>query len=105
MTITKIFSYISAIAMTVVIFWAQSQVPILESPIPDLPWGAVSLVDLYTGFIFVCFWIFYKEKTINAIIWSIFMMVLGNLTTAIYVLYSLNTSNGDMKKFFMGKNS
>ena len=42
MTITKIFSYISAIAMTVVIFWAQSQVPILESPIPDLPWGTVS---------------------------------------------------------------
>jgi len=105
MTITKIFSYISAIAMTAVIFWAQSQVPILESPIPDLPWGTVSLVDLYTGFIFVCFWIFYKEKTIYAIIWSIFMMVLGNLTTAIYVLYSLNTSKGDMKKFFMGKNS
>jgi len=32
-------------------------------------------------------------------------MVLGNLTTAIYVLYSLNISKGDMKKFFMGKNS
>ncbi len=91
--------------MTVVIFWAQSQVSILESPIPDLPWGTVSLVDLYTGFIFICFWIFYKEKMFNAIIWSIFMMVLGNLTTAVYVLYSLNTSKGDMKKFFMGKNS
>ena len=105
MTITKIFSYISALAMTVVISWAQSQVSILESPIPDLPWGTVSLVDLYTGFIFICFWIFYKEKMFNAIIWSIFMMVLGNLTTAVYVLYSLNTSKGDMKKFFMGKNS
>jgi len=70
-----------------------------------LPWGTVSLVDLYTGFIFICFWIFYKEKMFNAIIWSIFMMVLGNLTTAVYVLYSLNTSKGDMKKFFMGKNS
>ncbi len=105
MTITKIFSYISALAMAVVIFWAQSQVSILESPIPDLPWGTVSLVDLYTGFIFICFWIFYKEKMFNAIIWSIFMMVLGNLTTAVYVLYSLNTSKGDMKKFFMGKNS
>lgn len=91
--------------MAVVIFWAQSQVSILESPIPDLPWGTVSLVDLYTGFIFICFWIFYKEKMFNAIIWSIFMMVLGNLTTAVYVLYSLNTSKGDMKKFFMGKNS
>ena len=68
MTITKIFSYISAIAMTVVIFWAQSQVPILESPIPDLPWGTVSLVDLYTGFIFVCFWTLEDELGLENIV-------------------------------------
>ena len=105
MTITKIFSYISAIAMTVVIFWAQSQVPIFESPIPDLPWGTVSLVDLYTGFIFVCFWIFYKENVLPAIVWTFFVMTLGSFTIALYVIYSINKSDGNIQKFFMGDNS
>ena len=105
MTITKLISYISAVSMSIVIIWAQSEVPIFQSPIPELPWGIVSLVDLYAGFIFVCLWMFYKEKMQHAIIWSLFMLTLGNLTTAIYVLYSIRSSKGDMKKFFMGKNS
>jgi len=105
MTITKLISYISTVSMAIVIIWAQSEVPIFQSPIPELPWGIVSLVDLYAGFIFVCLWMFYKEKMQHAIIWSLFMLTLGNLTTAIYVLYSIRSSQGDMKKFFMGKNS
>ena len=105
MTITRLISYISAVSMAIVIIWAQSEVPIFQSPIPELPWGIVSLVDLYAGFIFVCLWMFYKEKTKHAVIWTLFMLTLGNLTTAIYVLYSIRSSQGDMKRFFMGKNS
>ena len=37
--------------MAGVIFWAQGEVAIFDSPIPDLPWGVVSLVDLYSGFV------------------------------------------------------
>ena len=73
--------------------------------IPDLPWGIVSLVDLYGGFILVCLWIAYKESLSATIIWSFFVLILGNLTTAIYVIYSINKSNGDIAHFFMGKNS
>ena len=28
----------------------------------------------------------------------------GNLTTAIYIIYCINDSNKDIKKFFLGKN-
>ena len=105
MTITKVIAYLITIAMVSTIFWAQNQVSVFDSVIPSLPWGVVSLVDLYAGFILVGIWIFYKEKLISALIWFIFLMTLGNLTTAIYVIYSINKSKGDISQFFMGKNS
>ena len=105
MTITKVIAYLITIAMVSTIFWAQNQVSVFDSIIPSLPWGVVSLVDLYSGFILVGIWIFYKEKTISALVWIFFLMTLGNLTTSIYVIYSLNKSKGNITKFFMGKNS
>ena len=62
MTITKLISYISAVSMAIVIIWAQSEVPISQSPIPELPWGIVSLVDLYAGFILFVYGCFTKRK-------------------------------------------
>ena len=105
MTITKVIAYLITIAMVSTIFWAQNQVSVFDSVIPSLPWGVVSLVDLYAGFILVGIWIFYKEKSMFALIWILFLVTLGNLTTAIYVIYSLNKSKGDISQFFMGKNS
>ena len=105
MTITKVIAYLITIAMVSTIFWAQNQVSLFDSTIPSLPWGIVSLVDLYAGFILIGIWISYKEKELSALIWIFFLMILGNLTTAIYVIYSLNKSKGNISKFFMGKNS
>ena len=103
MTITKLISYAISVSMIGVIIWAQNQVSLFDSPIPDLPWGIVSLVDLYGGFILVSIWIAYKESLLSSAVWIFFVMVLGNLTTAIYVIYSINKSNGDIVSFFTGK--
>src|SRR5210317_1172381 len=105
MTITKIITYIITVSMIGVILWAQGQVSIFDSPIPELPWGIVSLVDLYAGFTLFSIWIFYKESVNKSIIWIFFVVILGNLTTAIYFLYSFRTSKGNMSQFFLGKNS
>ena len=104
MTITKIISYFITLSMAGVIFWAQGEVTIFDSPIPNLPWGVVSLVDLYSGFTLFSIWIFYKEKVIPAIVWTFFVMTLGSFTIALYVIYSINNSDGDIQKFFMGDN-
>tara|TARA_B100000214_G_scaffold368485_1_gene340116 strand:- start:4311 stop:4628 length:318 start_codon:yes stop_codon:yes gene_type:complete len=104
MTITKVISYFISLAMISVILWAQSEVSLFDSTIPSLPWGVVSLVDLYSGFIFVAIWMIYRERNITALFWVIFVMLLGNLTTAIYIIYCINDSNKDIKKFFLGKN-
>ena len=105
MTITKIISYFITVTMTIVIIWAQSEVSIFESTIPSLPWGVVSLVDLYSGFILFSLWIFYKENIISSILWTFFVMTLGSFTIALYIIYSINKSEGSTKKFFMGSNS
>jgi len=46
----------------------------------------------------------YRQGNYSAAIWVFFLMILGNLTTAIYVIYCINTSNNDIKKFFLGEN-
>ena len=89
MTITKVISYFISLAMISVILWAQSEVSLFDSTIPSLPWGVVSLVDLYSGFIFVAIWMIYRERNIAALFWVIFVMLLGNLTTAIYIIYCM----------------
>lgn len=43
-----------------------------------MPWGVVSLVDLYVGFTIFSLWICYREANkYAAAIWVFFMMTLG----------------------------
>jgi hypothetical protein len=68
------------------------------------PWGIVSMVDLYTGFILFSMWIVYREKSVlHSAVWVILMMVLGFFTGSLYTLIALITSKGDWKAFWMGK--
>ena len=69
----------------------------------SMPWGIVSLVDVYVGFILFSGWIVYREKSFaRSLIWVILMMVLGFFTASLYVFIALNASGGDWKKFWMG---
>lgn len=67
------------------------------------PWGVMSLVDLYVGFVLFSMWIWYREKNVlKSIIWTVLMMVLGFFTACIYALIALYDSKGDWDKFFKG---
>lgn len=67
------------------------------------PWGIVSIVDLYVGFILFSGWIIYREElNLRTFIWVVFMMVLGFFTGAVYTFLALNRSNGDWRKFWLG---
>jgi len=68
-----------------------------------MPWGVVSLVDLYVGFTLFSGWIVYREPSwLARIIWVVLMMTLGNWTAALYVFIALQRSGGDWKKFWLG---
>lgn len=69
-----------------------------------MPWGIVSLVDLYVGFALFSCWIVFREKAVlPSIIWVVLMMVLGFWAGALYTLIALQKSGGDWKRFFLGK--
>ena len=102
----KILSVLGVIAMTAVLVYGFTVGNFSSDGAKILanPWGIVSMVDLYTGFILFSAWIVYREKSIPvAVIWVILMMVLGFFTASLYVLINAFTSGGDWNKFWMGK--
>ncbi|HSO13089.1 MAG TPA: DUF1475 family protein [Anaerolineales bacterium] len=108
MRIAKIISALGVLAMAAVLiygftignFFAEG------SQLASMPWGIVSLVDLYTGFTLFSVWIIYREKSpLIAILWTIAMMTLGFFAGSLYVFIALQTSGGDWRKFWLGKHA
>jgi hypothetical protein len=105
MKIIKIISGLGIIAMSAVLLYGfiVGDFSSDGAKIVSNPWGIVSLVDLYTGFILFSAWIVYREKNIlPAVIWVILMMVLGFFTASLYVFLAAQRSEGDWQKFWMG---
>lgn len=106
MTTAKVISALGILAMTAVLIYGftignfgADGAELLRNP-----WGIVSMVDLYTGFILFSAWIVYREKSIlSAIIWVVLMMVLGFFTGSLYAFVALLKSKGDWKVFWMGQ--
>lgn len=105
MNIAKVISIIGVLAMTVALAngFINGNISAEGAWLFAHPWGIVSLVDVYTGFVLFCGWVFYREKSlVRAAIWTVAVMVFGNFVTSLYVLLTLFNSNGDWKKFWMG---
>ncbi len=106
MKIAKIIAALGVLAMTGVLLYGftagdfgKDGAELLQNP-----WGIVSMVDLYTGFILFSAWIMYREgSVVRSVIWVVLMMVLGFFTGSLYVLLALIASQGDWKVFWMGQ--
>ena len=106
MKLAKAISLLGILAMTGILVYAFTVGDFSGegSKLLAMPWGIVSLVDLYVGFTLYSCWIIYREKAVlPSIIWVVLMMVLGFFTGALYTFIALQTSGGDWKKFCMGK--
>jgi hypothetical protein len=67
------------------------------------PWGIVSLFDVYVGFFFIIGWIVYRESCPGIIlVWSVAILLGGNVVSGLYAVVTLIRSKGDAKFFFMG---
>jgi len=105
MKIAKIIAWFGLIAMTIALLngfmngsFTEDGAMILKNP-----WGIVSLVDLYVGFILFAIWMSFREKDIlHAVFWVISIMILGFFIGALYVLIALYQSDNDWMSFFFG---
>ncbi len=106
MKLAKAIALLGVVAMSVVLIYAFTTGSLGQEGrvLLSMPWGIVSLVDLYVGFILFSGWIVYREKAlIPSVIWVVLMMVLGFFTASLYVFIALQTSGGDWRRFWMGR--
>ena len=105
MKIAKLIALLGLLAMTGVLIYGFTVGNFTEEggQLLSMPWGIVSLVDLYVGFILFTGWIVYREKSLaRSIVWAVLMMVLGFWTASLYTFIALQTSGGDWRRFWMG---
>ena len=101
----KIFPLIGLLAMTLILFYGFTYGSFFEDgkELLNNPWGLVSLVDLYVGFILFSMWIAYREKNVLVIVfWIFLMMTLGFFTGSLYVLLNIYRAKGDPKQLMLG---
>jgi hypothetical protein len=73
------------------------------SQLLSMPWGVLSLVDLYAGFLLFSGWVIFREASLcRALLWVFFIMVLGFFTASLYALLALWRSGGDWHRFWFG---
>ena len=105
MTLAKIVAIIGVISMAFALIYGFSSgtFSMDGAALIKMPWGIVSLVDVYVGFLLFSGWVIYRESKIwIALIWVVMIMVLGNFIASLYVLLALQFSGGDWKKFWLG---
>ncbi|HWQ45251.1 MAG TPA: DUF1475 family protein [Longilinea sp.] len=108
MKVIKTVSLFGLMAMTVGIVYAfiVGDFATEGNQILSMPWGIVSLVDLYVGFILFSAWIIYREKIWwHTVLWVFFMMTLGFWTACLYVFIAVQTSDGSWSHLLHGRHA
>jgi uncharacterized protein YneF (UPF0154 family) len=108
MRLAKIISLLGILAMTAVLVYGFTVGDFLAegSQLASMPWGIVSLVDLYTGFTLFSAWIIYRERSLPvAILWTVAMLTLGFFAGSLYTFIALQNSGDDWRKFWLGKHA
>ncbi len=88
----RVFFAVILLVMIVSTTWASLQMSIVEGGGQVLrnPWGVMTLLDAYFGFLTFYVWVAYKERTAAArILWLVLVLTLGNIAMAIYMLIQL----------------
>jgi hypothetical protein len=105
MKLAKVISLLGLLAMTGILIYAFTAGNFAGegARLLAMPWGLVSLVDLYVGFTLFSGWIAYREKSaLRSVIWVVLMMTLGFWAGSLYSFIALQTSQGDWNRFWKG---
>ncbi len=85
---------VGVVIMVVAIAWALATGDLRAegAVIIGLPWGVVSLVDVYVGVALIVAWIRWRDGNSTALVWLVVLVVLGHLGSAVYVAWRAWTS-------------
>ena len=69
-----------------------------------MPWGLVSLVDIYLGLLLFSFWVLWREGFSKiGFFWVTLILILGNMLSCIYILKACDDAKGNINKFWLGQ--
>jgi hypothetical protein len=95
---------VTAMAAVLVFAFTQGDFSGEGARLLSMPWGIVSLVDLYVGFSLFACWVVYREASlVRAIFWIVMIMVLGFFAASLYAFLALRASSGEWRRFWLGK--
>lgn len=87
----RIILALGALALAGAIFWAIPQSGAFGDEIVKLasnPWGLVSLIDLYLGFLIMAAVVFlFERKLLVACLWALPTFALGNIWSAAWLIW------------------
>lgn len=90
---TRAIAFASAAILALLVgsfFWAGRQQGLGEgfAAVMEQPWGVVTVLDLYTGLLFVAAWIHALERDWRKTLgWSVALATLGNVATLAYLIW------------------
>jgi hypothetical protein len=105
MIAVRVIGWGTALAMTGAIIYGVSSGGFGDdaSAIWALPWGRVSLIDLYAGLVIFGAWIAVRETNRARIaLWWLALAVLGNFAAGVYLVTAAMLA-ADMRELLMGK--
>jgi hypothetical protein len=69
-----------------------------------LPWGLVTVIDLYSGLLLIAAWIAWRESRWPiALSWAVALFTCGNVASCVYILITYRRSRGNALEFWFGK--
>jgi len=105
MTEAKVIVLILAIVMGVTLVYGYTQGDLAAdgAVMLSIPWGIVSLVDVYVGFTLFSGWMVFREPSrLRALLWVFLIMVLGFFTAGLYTYPALQASPEDWRRVWLG---
>ena len=103
-TIIRILGLAVSVTMVVAIVFGliEGDLFVEGSQIWELPWGRVSLVDLYLGLVVFGAWVAVREDSTAArLAWWVCLILLGNLAAGIYLTLASFRSR-DIRSLLLG---
>ena len=104
--VPKVLGYVGFFIMSSFICYAMVYGEFFTegSVLTSMPWGIVSLVDIYLGLVLFSFWVYWREQNVRSgLLWVISILTLGNLISCLYLLKAAYDAEGSVIAFWLGK--
>jgi hypothetical protein len=89
--VLKIFLAAVSLGMTALAFKTSLESNLFEvwPSLAAQPWVAATLVDFYFNIALISLWVIYKETHLRAALWIVSFVLLGSITTSLYLLVQI----------------